>query len=77
MTVGIPPYVQQYFWGDNLQDLSWNVHKRYIMQTLLDKGDTKAISWLFEQTTKENIRRSLSSLRLSQKSYNFWNIYLS
>lgn len=77
MAVAIPPYIQQYFWGDSLQDLSWDDHKRYITQTLLDKGDSKAISWLFEQTTKDEIRHSLSSFHLSQKSNNFWKTYLS
>jgi len=77
MTVTIPIYVQQYFWGDDLSTLSWESHRQYIVQTLLDKGDIDALSWLFHQMTKDEVRRSLSTYRLSLKSDNFWNIYLS
>ncbi len=77
MAIVFPSYIQQYFWGDDLGSLSWKDHKRYIIQTLLDKGDTEAISWLFGQISKDEIRRSLSSLRMSHKSNNFWNTYLS
>ncbi|MEK7577246.1 MAG: hypothetical protein AAB492_01340 [Patescibacteria group bacterium] len=77
MAVTIPLHIQRYFWGDDLSVLSWENHRHYIVQTLLDKGDIDALSWLFYQTTKDEVRRSLSSFRLSQKSNNFWKTYLS
>ena len=73
----LPKYVTQYFWGDNLDELSWQNHQRYITQTLLEKGDEKAIKWLFSKTSGEKIKIMLPQLKLSKKSANFWSIYLN
>lgn len=72
-----PDQVTKYFWGDDLGQLNWLHHKKYIIQTLLEKGDVDAIAWLFQQSDKKEIKKMLPSLKLSQKSANFWNIYLS
>lgn len=73
----IPAQIQTYFWGDNLEELDWSQHKKYIIQTLLDKGDTDALNWLFKQTSKAKLQNILPSLKLRPKSSNFWRIYLS
>ncbi len=71
-----PDQVTKYFWGDDLSQLNWLHHKKYIIQTLLEKGDADSIAWLFQQSDKKEIKNMLPSLKLSQKSANFWNIYL-
>lgn len=73
----IPPYVAKYFWGDNLKDLSWDEHKEYIVQTILEKGDRKSIAWLFSKLSKKKIKEDLPNLKLTPKSKNFWFIYLT
>lgn len=72
-----PDYVAKYFWGDNLSELSMQEHADYISQTILDKGDIDAISWLFSHINKDVIRDKLSEYKLTPQSANFWSVYLS
>ena len=77
MVSTLPKYLHQYFWGDRLSELNLNDHRRYITQTILEKGDRQAASWLIKTTGKKNLKKSLSSLSLTPKSANFWRLYLS
>ena len=72
----IPPFAAKYFWGDNLQDLDLQNHKKYIIQTLLDKGNQESLHWLFSVFDKKAIKQLLPGLKLSKKSANFWAVYL-
>lgn len=73
----LPQNVLKFFWGDSLNELSWEKHKEYITKTLLEKGDKDALSWLFERTDKDYLKKIVKEKRLDKKSENFWNIYLS
>lgn len=73
----IPKHAQKYFWGDDLTELSWPKHKDYITKTILEKGDTKAIHWLFELTDKKYLKQIIQNKNLDPKSKNFWQFYLS
>lgn len=77
MPPSIPNAIKKYFWGDDLSDLSWTKHKKYIIQTLLEHGNITSLRWLFQQITREEVKNMLSSLRLQKKSSNFWTVYLS
>lgn len=77
MSQDIPESAKKYFWGDSLSDLSWPKHKKYIIQTLLEKGNKPSLRWLFSLVTRNEVKGMLSTLRLPKKSSNFWNIYLS
>ncbi|NCN87281.1 MAG: hypothetical protein COZ34_02290 [Candidatus Pacebacteria bacterium CG_4_10_14_3_um_filter_34_15] len=77
MKTSLPTNVTKYFWGDDLAQLSWEKHQKYIMQTLLEKGNQESISWLFSKMNKQNILKQILELKLSPKSKNFWKIYLS
>ncbi len=72
----MPPEVERLFWGDNLKELSWQKHKKYIIQTILDKGNEKAVNWLFQRVEKSEIKSQLNHYLLSPKSRNFWEIWL-
>jgi len=74
--MNIPPTITKYFWGDNLQELDFHTHQKYITQTLLEKGDITATQWLFTQIPKTQIKSLLPELKLSKKSANFWSLYL-
>lgn len=76
MSGQLPPQVVKYFWGDDLQELSWPVHQAYITQTILEKDDLPAIKWLLQQSDRAAIKKQLSQLKLSPKSANFWQMYL-
>lgn len=73
----LPEGVQKYFWGDDLGELSWEKHKDYIVQNLLNKGDEKAVAWLLGLMSRDELRGLLPSLKLEPKSANFWKVYLS
>ena len=77
MLKDLPPQAEQYFWGDDLNQLNWQDHRQYITQTLLEKADKEAIAWLFKQSSKDQLLNELKTLKLSPKSRNFWKIYLS
>lgn len=77
MNYPLPSFAAKYFWGDNLQDLDLHTHKKYILQTILEKGDQASLKWLFATFSKEEIKNTLPELKLSKKSAQFWRIYFS
>lgn len=77
MPLRLPSSLQKYFWGDDLAELNWQDHQKYIVQTILEKGDRQAAAWLLSQFEKKELVKQLSSIKLSKKSANFWQVYLS
>jgi hypothetical protein len=73
----IPAFVTQYFWGDDLAELDIERNRKYIVQTILERGDSDALLWLFAKVDKQTVKELLPTLKLSKKSANFWGIYLS
>ncbi len=73
----LPSGILRYFWGDDLKQLNINKNKKYIIQTLLEMGNSNALRWLFATIDKQTIRNLLPTLKLSEKSAHFWNIYLT
>lgn len=73
----LPSVVTKYFWGDDLNQLNWKDHQKYISQTLLEKGDSQSVAWLLKKKNKQQILKLLPLLKLSPKTLNFWQIYLS
>jgi hypothetical protein len=73
----LPSYITQYFWGDDLSQLTLENNQKYIIETLLEKGDSQAIHWLFLNLDKQIITKYLPKLKLSKKSKHFWNIYFA
>jgi len=76
MTI-LPDYVTKYFWGDNLSELSWEKHQKYIVQTLLNKGDGRASEWLLSRVDKNTLKENLPTYKLDKRSANFWEFYLT
>lgn len=77
MKNSLPKTLNKFFWGDNLDELNWQDHRKYITQTLLEKGDREAISWLLSVVDRSKLLEQLPEFKLSLKSNNFWKIYLS
>lgn len=77
MDSSLPKYIYKYFWGDDLNQLNWKDHQKYIIKTILEKGDRQAASWLLDTAGKTMVRQQLDSLSLSPKSAQFWKLYLS
>lgn len=73
----LPDYVTKYFWGDDLDELSWEKHQKYVTETILNRGNTEAVNWLFGKVEKKRLASELSIYRLNPKSANFWKVYLA
>lgn len=73
----LPKFIYKYFWGDDFNQLHWKNHQKYIIQTILEKGDRRAASWLLAAAGKTTIKQQLDSLSLSPRSARFWKLYLS
>lgn len=73
----IPEHITKFFWGDDLTDLSLENNKKYIVQTLLEKGDIDDVKWLFSKVEKDEVKILLPSLKLSKLSANYWNIFFN
>lgn len=71
----MPRYVVNYFWGDDLNDLDTQKHSKYIIETILEKGDFDAVNWLIEEYGASVVKNIFPQLRLSNKSKNYWNMY--
>ncbi len=77
MKAFLPKFVVKYFWGDDLNELSWPKNSQYITKILLEKGDLEAVAWLMKKVDKKQLLEDLSSFKLSPKSDNYWRLYLS
>lgn len=73
----LPEFITRYFWGDDLKQLDFSKNKKYILQTLLERGNQKAIQWLFSILDRDSLKSMLPTLKLSKKSAHFWSIYLA
>ena len=74
---GLPGYVSKYFWGDDLNELSWETNSKYITETILNHGNAGSVSWLLSLVEKKKLADDLDTYKLNAKSANFWKIYLS
>lgn len=73
----IPKSFKKYFWDIDFDQLTFQKSKTFILKRILDRGDTKALKWLLQHYTKDDIRNLLLISRdLSQKTANFWAFYL-
>lgn len=70
--------IWRFFWDVDPARLDPKRHKAYIVERLLEFGDEKAVRWLFEEYTRDDVAAVLVSSRaLSLKSRNFWRLRLA
>lgn len=72
-----PNQLKRYFWGDDTESLSLEKNKKYILQVILERGDSRAVRWLLSNLGRQSVKRLLPSIRLSKKSAAFWKTYFS
>ncbi len=71
----IPETLKRYFWDVDLEDLSKNKFSYFVIERLLEFGDRKAVKWMKDNFSLEEIERVVCTSRnLSRKSANFWRI---
>ena len=67
--------IQKYFWDVNPASVDPILHKRYVIERILDLGDEQAVAWLRRAYAKADILAVIEdSKRLSPKSRNFWRL---
>jgi len=75
--MGLSSYVGRYFWDIDTKAASPTKHPRYYATRILEKGDVKAVRWLFRVIGKNRVKELLPTLKLSARSANFWRHYFN
>lgn len=72
----LPAFLKTYFWDVNFEKIDFNKYEYYVTNRLLEKGDIKAIRWLFKNVKREKIIEVLLTTRdLSLLNSSFWCNY--
>jgi hypothetical protein len=68
---------RELFWDTDVTRLDLQENKQYIIERALELGDEKAVSWLFSNYTRSDIKKALRKSRnLSRKSSHYWTLIL-
>ncbi len=71
-------HLRPFFWETDLDKISIEENKTYIIERILELGDRDAVQWLFANISRDDIKKALEeSKNISYKSQNFWSIILS
>lgn len=71
----IPKNIQNLFWDIDIEKTNLRNHPAYAISRILELGDEKALAWLKETFSEEQIMEVIKSDRkLSRRSANFWSI---
>ena len=73
----IPDRFQRFFWDSDFGQIRAEENKTYIIERILELGDLAAVTWIFSNYPKDEIKAVLmKSRKISAKSYNFWKLIL-
>jgi len=73
----IPDHLRPFFWETEFCQIKVDKNKPYIIERILELGDLSAVSWIFSNYTKNEIKEVLGkSRKVSAKSRNFWQLIL-
>ncbi len=65
------------FWDSSVDKIDINAHKKYIIERILEYGDTEPIIWMFDTYPLKEVKKVLKESRaLSKKSSDFWRVVL-
>jgi len=72
----IPEAFIPFFWDVHIEQLEPAVHRRFIIERLLNEGDHHTLQWLFSTYTQDDILQTVRSSRnLSRKTARYWQLY--
>ncbi|GEA14180.1 hypothetical protein E308F_04210 [Moorella sp. E308F] len=72
----LPAFLKKYFWDVSFDSLDSRDESYFILERLLEYGDTRAIRWVMRQYRDEELLEVIkTSPRLSAKTGNFWRCY--
>ena len=73
----LPKFLKNYFWDTDFKGIDPKENRIYILKRILNYGDERAVSWMFDNFKKSEIKDALSNFRgYSQKSANYWVLVL-
>jgi hypothetical protein len=68
---------RELFWDTDVTRLDLQENKQYIIERTLELGDGKAVSWLFSNYARSDIKQALRKSRnISRKSSHYWTLIL-
>lgn len=71
----LPIFLKKYFWDVKFENIDLEKRRIYVLRRILDYGDETAVSWMWKNFTKSEIKNILYNYRgLSLKSANFWAV---
>lgn len=74
--MSLPSFLKKYFWEVDFKILDTKKHRTYIIERILEYGDTDAVRWLLTAYPAKIIIGVLKNSRsLSKKSAHFWALF--
>ena len=74
----LPESLKKYFWDVEFEKIALEKRRVYVLRRILEYGDEEAVSWMWKNFKKSEIKNVLSNYRgYSQKSANFWALLLN
>lgn len=74
----LPEFLKKYFWDVEFEKIALKKRRVYVLRRILEHGDEEAVSWMWKNFKKSEIKNVLSNYRgYSQKSANFWALLLN
>lgn len=72
----LPPLLTKFFWDVPFEGLDPKADSYFILERLLEYGDTQAIRWVLRQYRHQDVLEVIkTSPRLSAKTGSFWRCY--
>ena len=70
---GVPKSFKRFFWETDFSKVDPKKHQTYIIERLMEYGDTKAYRWLVKNFAKPEIKNvAANSRRINPKTKKFW-----
>ena len=70
--------LRPFFWDTEIEKIDIEKNRDYVIERILEVGDSAAVKWLFVTYPQADIKRVLVQSRtLSKKSRNFWDLILN
>jgi hypothetical protein len=70
--------LRPFFWDTEFEKIDIEKNRDYVIERILEVGDSAAVKWLFATYPPADIKRALAQSRtLSKKSRNFWDLILN
>lgn len=72
----IPSFIKKYLWDVRLETLDIEEHSEFVIERVLEYGDTDSFTWLIKTYDKEKILQVLrNSKKISPKTGNIYAMY--